>query len=112
MHPVRNVTILFLLAMCLFVSCKERKTRAQVFEENLDKNVEACALPLISKGVDTIAAREFCRCALGKIFAADSMFLEKSIPESEAMFDSYSSDFLKECYPLIEEYVPALKIEE
>ena len=93
-----------LLLVILFISCNERKTNRQIFEENLDKNIESCAVAFmqIHLSTDTLSIRAFCRCTMEKMYTIDSTFFTKNITEEmNEIVNEYSVDLFKDCDHLV-----------
>ena len=111
-----HISIL-LATTLLFLSCGRGKTNRQLFEENLDKYVEACIPTFVEKGADTVSARGFCRCIMEKAYTIDSsLFVREFSIENRAyaeeLLDKHSDEFFNECGPLIQQFLPKERVAE
>lgn len=76
------------ISSLILLSCKKRENYRENFEKYIDKNIEACILPFIAKGVDTITAKQVCRCLMETSFELDSTIFSKKFSENKQKIDS------------------------
>lgn len=94
-------SLLFCSCFLILLSCTKGETYKQNFEKNIDKYVEACIPAFIAKGVDTITAKQVCRCIMETSFEIDSTIFSKRFSENKLNIDSlinlHMSDYDNKC---------------
>lgn len=99
----KNILILNILLFCalILLSCTKRETHKQNFEKNIDKYVDVCIPAFIAKGIDTITAKQVCRCIMETSFQVDSTIFSKQFSENKQKIDSlinlHMADFDDKC---------------
>lgn len=95
--------LIVLVAVVGFAGCGSKKSNRQLFLESLEKNIDACAAPIIAqKGVDTLTARSVCRCMLEFQYEKDSTFFLMSEAEYKKFSDRYREEMFERCRGIVE----------
>lgn len=97
MRKIIYYTVTLLFVFTGFAGCKSPKSNRQLFLENLEKNIDICAEPIINKGVDTATARRICRCMLEFQYEKDSTFMQMSEEEYNQFIKTYGDEMLERC---------------
>lgn len=78
-------------------SCSEtKKTNRELFEDGLQRDIEAGIQPLINKGIDSTSARNCITCMLEAMYQIDSTYFLKPHFDVNEVFDKYGDKF-EEC---------------
>lgn len=94
---MKRISLLLLIAVVCFVSCKKQKSNKELFEENFEVNIDACMLPLVTQGIDSTKARRICECGLKTMFEIDSTIMKKGHEELEEIFETNKDKILENC---------------
>ncbi len=87
--------VVLLACTCLF-SCHKKKTNRQFFEEHLEKNIEACAIPFIAKGIDREKAKSVCSCLMETVYRIDSTIFTIKASEQEQAINKLMNEHEEE----------------
>lgn len=96
MKRIKVIIGIFSVLAITLIGCKKPKQASAkaVYEQNLETNIKACMDPLLKKTNDTLAVRNYCRCALDGLFKIDSNMVFLRGQELD--------EFLKKNLPLID----------
>ncbi|MCD8186506.1 MAG: hypothetical protein LUD68_08720 [Rikenellaceae bacterium] len=99
---MKSLFILSLL-MLSFVSCTNSLSERAKFESGLEQMIEDCTRPLLeisarsSTPLDSITARNICRCCFEKMYRTDSTYFRKSFTSFQSFVEDLPADFFEEC---------------
>ena len=95
---MKKILLICLVLASFVCGCNNKKeSNTVLFEKHLDKNVAAFVKVMAERGVDTIQAKEYCRCLFTQLYSIDSTFFNLPNDSINRLIDEHSLLIEKKC---------------